>query len=170
MGRAADLAALSRGHNKPAFTVTAFSSATFLPPSLPRLTSIQRNSGYYFAVAAGSFFIQPLRSSCGFCCAAVALEPIPHPPGRAGRHTQVSKFFRLHLHLRRFSKRPSGAEMDAGLVCSAQSRLSLAVPGWVREQRLITEARSLNRRGQQRLVCPRRSRFNAAVCSHKNRP
>lgn len=43
-----------------------------------RLTFAGENSGYNLAVAAGSFFIQPLGSSCGFCSSAVVSKPIPH--------------------------------------------------------------------------------------------
>lgn len=55
---------------------------------------LKQNCGYSFAVAAGSFFIQPLGSSCGFCSAApaVVLEPIPHHPHRLVRQIKVSPF------------------------------------------------------------------------------
>lgn len=113
-----------------------------------RLTFVGENSGYYLAVAAGSFFIQPLGSSCGFCSSAVVSEPIPHHRPYWLVDIKVCRFPPLHFGcVKGFP--PSGIEMEAEL---ATFRL---VASFHRCAGLCVQtAQSLNREGQQRFRLP----------------
>lgn len=90
VGRAADLAALSRGHNKPAFTVTAFSSATFLPPSLPPASHLNPTKLWILLRCRSRQLLHPaieefMRLLLCCCCTGA------HPPStRAGWQTHTS--------------------------------------------------------------------------------
>lgn len=108
-----------------------------------RLTFAGENSGYNLAVAAGSFFIQPLGSSCGFCSSAVVSKPIPHHRPYWLVDIKVCRFPPLHFGcVKGFP--PSGVEMEAEL---ATFRL---VASFHRCAGLCVQtAQSLNREGQQ---------------------
>lgn len=111
----------------------------FYDISLSTHLRIKWNCGFYFAVAAGSFFIQPLGSSCGFCCAAAAVvfKPIPH------RHRLVDgwklKRFFFFLPFSPFSlnpfKLPSNVVKEVELCTPRLSSLFPSPSGFVSANR-----------------------------------
>lgn len=115
---------------------------------------INRNRGVYFAV--GTFFIQPLESSCGFCCCAPA-----HPPtAKPGRQIKLGRFF--------FPVPPLLETPHPALYFKHSSKLSLLLVSsrpWLSDLRAQTAAaarRSLKGDGARQSVCRLAVGFRAA--------